>query len=97
MGHYIEELCKARGETPEDCAKRAGLDPAVLSRAVRGIVKPRPKTIEAICRALDITDEETKDEVYLSFWQVRKEQHDRASAALGKKAQALRKGQGEQK
>lgn len=93
VGHYIEELCKLNGMTPEECAVKAGIRPSVLSRAMRGLVSPEPKTIETICLALGITDEQIKDEIYLSFNRVRPEQQERAMQALARRVEELRKKQ----
>jgi transcriptional regulator with XRE-family HTH domain len=91
VGHYVEELCRLKGLTPEECALKSGLKPSVLSRAMRGIVSPEPKTIDKIIQALEITDEQVKDEIYLSFWRVRPEQHERAMDALARRTEELKR------
>lgn len=66
-GQLIEQLCKQRGLSWEELGRRAGINPSLISRALQGKTKPKPETIERICRALDITDEDLVDAIYNSL------------------------------
>ena len=90
-GEYLQELCNQRNWTWHKLGEVANLDPSLISRAFQGKVKPHPETVEALCMALDVIDEDTLDEIYLSFKQVREEQYSKAIESLKRKTEELRK------
>jgi len=51
----LEALVKDRGLSQRAFAKRAGLSPAVVSRALRGLYTPSIATLEQLCAGLGVT------------------------------------------
>ena len=59
-----EKLCKARvlcGLTINEAARKAGVSVATMSAVESGKTVPRPKTLIAICEAIECRPEEVLD------------------------------------
>ena len=52
----VEQHLEAMGLTVESLARRAALPLRTVQRAIRGEVRPHPRTVEAIMRAMDVAE-----------------------------------------
>lgn len=60
MNHTLRELREERLMTQQDLAGQAGLTLTTVSRLENGRTRPRPRTIRALAKALEIAPAELR-------------------------------------
>ncbi|MBE6465803.1 helix-turn-helix domain-containing protein [Denitrobacterium detoxificans] len=58
VGKRIELLLREKGMSQKELAEKTNLTPAAVSRYISGAREPRPITIAAIAKVLDVTTDE---------------------------------------
>lgn len=74
LGHNIKRLREEQGYTQESLGKLAGMSGQQISMYERGERKPGPKSMEAICRVLGVTEQELRcdhlSDAHRLLWQM---------------------------
>lgn len=61
VAENLTAILLARGLTVRAVARESGISPSVISKLLNGVTRPRPQTLLAIAKALDVTMEDLEN------------------------------------